>query len=477
MNPYSTFQLAQSIRDRTFRVDSFSGSLSPGNGKSLPSYNGVVCVSVDDDGILQFHLYANGVSHAPSTTGSAGEIIPEAELYSLTATDLSRTAWISESIPPSFQVSIDMRESSSVVSAPLSQITYQIESYPPELEGYSAHASLSLETIDGFDFPMNSVVQPHETPDNISGLRAARFHTEGFELSLCQRRNGGVVIDVTCPTPDLPDNLEMRVVESLQSVLGCDIEWIVMKTHERRMDRVTIRSSQMRNEHPSIRPPIAFISVDMDGKVWQLFDTYFQTVLTKAPQNAWHPISANLYSVLAGAAGSTDGEWSALGVSVEGLVNEIDWRSSDDEDWLSKSVKSVRELIDKTWKPPTGVTSDQEQLFRKRLNGLLDSMVRPSAKSQLLKLRDAGVIESSEVEAWSKLRNTYAHAVRRINLPSQAECDRAERVRTLLHKLVFLAIGYCGEYTSYAERGFPNRQFTSSQQRVSSIVSDSSQSR
>ncbi|MCA9077344.1 MAG: hypothetical protein KDA93_20120, partial [Planctomycetaceae bacterium] len=346
----------------------------------------------------------------------------------------------------------------AIISTELREIRSEREAYPSSFDGFIGNASMSLETRHGFEFPRNAVIEPRDTPDNVSGLCASKFASEGFEFFIFPRRDGGVCIDVTCPGPNLPPDLEMRVVESLQSVLGVEINWSVMRTLEMRTESVLVRSPTKGLGNASVKPPVAIDFIDHEDRVWKLFDAYFRFVVSNGPNRAWHPISRSLYSVLEGAAGSTDGEWMALGIAVEGLTKFVPASLCEETELNQAVINDFKETLAE-WKPaPTDEEPDVERI-RMRVTGLLNSLSRPVPKSVLLNLQGAGLIEANEISAWSKHRNTYAHSCHRLELPTQEELDRAELVRTLLHKLLFLTIGYSGEYTSYSERGYPFRAF------------------
>ena len=58
---------------------------------------------------------------------------------------------------------------------------------------------------------------------------------------------------------------------------------------------------------------------------------------------------------------------------------------------------------------------------------------------------------------WQSLRNSTAHAI--LRQFDQEFVDRCFVVRTLLYQLIFLRIGYEGDFTNYGVRGWPTDVF------------------
>jgi hypothetical protein len=150
----------------------------------------------------------------------------------------------------------------------------------------------------------------------------------------------------------------------------------------------------------------------------------------------------------------------ALGVAVEGILKTAFERIfSPSKEFLAAVDDVGKHLCE--WK--CAVTWDGESGFRKRMATCFTRLRETRADDRLRTLKELGVVTDEEFGAWKKLRNRTAHAHRPDRLPSQAELDEVSKVTTLMHKLVFQAIGYSGKYTDYATRGFPTRDYVCSE--------------
>jgi hypothetical protein len=87
-------------------------------------------------------------------------------------------------------------------------------------------------------------------------------------------------------------------------------------------------------------------------------------------------------------------------------------------------------------------------------------MKQPRAKDKLLQLKKLGVINKIQYDSWSNLRNKTAHAARNKSEGwFKKDIKRYYHVFELLYRIIFYAIGYHGEYTSYSDDNIYRKKF------------------
>ena len=99
---YATYDLLKKIKEGTFRIDSFDGMLAPVDRDAKPTYSGVTNITLNERGILQFHLYSGTESTPPSLTAEPGCYIEKSEYYVLTLTEMDGRQWTATGIAPLF---------------------------------------------------------------------------------------------------------------------------------------------------------------------------------------------------------------------------------------------------------------------------------------------------------------------------------------------------------------------------------------
>ena len=86
-------------------------------------------------------------------------------------------------------------------------------------------------------------------------------------------------------------------------------------------------------------------------------------------------------------------------------------------------------------------------------------MKNARAKDILFKLRDNGIIDKQLIKVYGNLRNKAAHGVNDTGADLQNYSNEISAVLVLFNQLVFLLIGYNGEYTDYGTYNYPTRTF------------------
>jgi hypothetical protein len=258
--------------------------------------------------------------------------------------------------------------------------------------------------------------------------------------------------------PALAPTLDRRVIEALQFVLARPIWWTILceEKSETVFSRLRSAPPSPHSAKESHLPPIKSIQFyDKTNCVWTLFAKYLEYVLDRE-KTSWHPISMFIYSVFISHAAGFDSYRLALGVAVEGILQSAFKEICAPNDEQLHAIKALEEYI-RNWKssPP----NDYEESLRTRVGKILPNFRTSSASDRLWKLHDLGVVTEREISAWKKLRHPAAHGHQPDTLPNQSEIDEVDTVTTLIHKLVFQAIGYAGKYTDYGTHGWSTSDF------------------
>uniref|UniRef100_UPI0035AE91FE hypothetical protein n=1 Tax=Hylemonella sp. TaxID=2066020 RepID=UPI0035AE91FE len=97
--------------------------------------------------------------------------------------------------------------------------------------------------------------------------------------------------------------------------------------------------------------------------------------------------------------------------------------------------------------------------FLVRVRGATGRLSEGRAQDVLQLLVQKGVLDEVEVKTWQSLRNASAHGAR-TSKSIDVYLTQVHRMHSLLHKLIFLLIGYQGRFTDYGAPGWVDRDFT-----------------
>jgi len=282
-------------------------------------------------------------------------------------------------------------------------------------------------------------------------LNVAKFESVDHRFEFTRHDD---LLELRTTTQSMTDGLHHRVIEALQFVLARPVPWKLL-TFDGDVKSFRIRSEPKLSIIPTSYPPIDSVRFhDLTLCVWPLYIKYFDFIRDHPP-HSWHPLSMFFYSVIEARAAGFDTFRLALGVAVEGILKTAfsDLCPTSD-DFFAAADDAKRHLSDWKWKQP-----HDEAGLKRRLMGFFGQLRNPRADDKLRRLVAAEVITKEEHESWKELRNKAAHAYRPDRPPDQSEIDQGMRATTLMHKLIFQAIGYSGKYTDYGTHGFPMREF------------------
>ena len=114
----------------------------------------------------------------------------------------------------------------------------------------------------------------------------------------------------------------------------------------------------------------------------------------------------------------------------------------------------IKDLFDLVKKAPV------EENLRERALSAMGSMKSNRAVDKMYALAKAGAIEEEDIASWKFLRNPSAHGSFEVHADKLQELlDHIYRLITLIYKLVFLKIGYIGQYSDYSRRGWSLNEY------------------
>lgn len=447
-----TEQEIQDLRQGTFEIDCSLMVLKRISTGNMRAFSGPGFVKQSSGDEIYFKLYPDAKFHpdelfrqfySPSSM-KLGEVIPEHEYYSLSATDLQGRRWTSSRIlPPNIH-----QGEGVVLTGRLDELIHTTDrvSHLPR-RGY-----LVLRVFDDIKIPVNTTT---ETTVSVAGkeltshrLNASKFTSCGKMFRLTQE-DGFLTIEVISDDESLPDHIEKRVIEALQFVLARPLRWSVMQKYCDGIEKTCIRPQRSVVSKPRLQPPINFHSPAVTESVWKLFDRYLQHIITHS-EDKWHPLSVEIHSVCEASGGSLDAEGLTLGVAIEGVLRSefpnLGWPSKDTKSAVKRFFGCLEEC-------------DVDESLKGRIKGAVGNMFRPRPKDRMLLLIDEGAIIDEQLRAWESLRHSSAHAERPDSKSLQDFLQLCWTVTVLLYHLVFRAIGYEGKYTDYSADGWPLKQY------------------
>ena len=138
-----------------------------------------------------------------------------------------------------------------------------------------------------------------------------------------------------------------------------------------------------------------------------------------------------------------------LTVAVEGLIEAFFSAKRDPEASYLEELETARDPVTSLPIPCRA---------KRTLLTALDNGKRCSVKSALYRLVDEGHFSEPLVVAWSKLRNTAAHAgaVKVNDRALQTAVNRLNSTLELFYRLIVIHLGYDGPIKCYSERDFPS---------------------
>jgi hypothetical protein len=237
----------------------------------------------------------------------------------------------------------------------------------------------------------------------------------------------------------------------MQFVLGISLSPFAIEFTQQ-MKQNTIIHPPIENTKSWIQPPIAFNAMGNPNSIWNLYIKYLEHFINYS-KASWHPTFNLIKSVIESGKASLALTQLVLSVSVEGLLNIEFGNLALTNLEAREQIRTADKIISESTLAPN---------IKQRIKSSLGNMLTPRAKDRLIALRNADVIEQRFIDAWDDSRNPSAHGniVNYIEMSAvQKQFNLCRTVLVLFYNLIFLAIGYTGEYTDYSCYNFPTKVF------------------
>ena len=413
-------------------------------------YVGPGSITQSGDGYFLVKMYCQG-NIAPAKVlvpfqTKPGKIIEDEHYYVLEADDLEGNHWTTNPVLPQFLSGMDFN--GYIVEAHCRRLSTQnVLSFEPTAN------SVVIVYRGDIPIPCNT---PTRTEARVGerlyaqsiNLNVASFEAAGFEFEIFKEPNC-LQLYVMAASKTIHLGTVARISEALQLILGRTLSWSVVEITQRKTQTIHVRAAKRNEKRSRIGPPIASGIVDGERNVWTLFSKYFQYVL-EYEDVSWHPLFRWINSVFKSGEASIEAEGLTLSVSIEGLLKQFFLKKAlPNEDFEQKRSEALRIICN----------SAMDKDFKKRLNGFIGNMKAIQAKDCLYALRASKVIEHKLVNSWNELRNPSSHGELVEEKELQMYLDRCASVLVLFYHLIFLAIGYTGNYTDYSSYGYPMKTF------------------
>lgn len=439
-DPLRPDSLGELLRNRQLRIAFRDGRISRGDG--IETFHGAGSVHQDDQGQLTLDLDATETRslRAALQGGRLGQIVPDGQDWHLEITDDAGRRWTSAEFSLRSNTSFD--KPGTACSARLRWIRC-IESGGEQQADEIVQVVRSEVKIPCNRRPtLQDLVAAHRGGPVVRDM--VSFSMDDWEFEIVPSA-GSLQIRVWAIDRALPENFELRVIESLQFVLGCPLHPSVLAISRGRDKITTIAPDPGGMTTPRAERPIQ-LDADFFGlATWDLFGLYLRHVLPFA-EDRWHPLSGSVYGVQSASMLSMETEAIKLGVEVERTLNREFRDLGVPDSTLRAQAAALREHV----KAGKGF-----ELLREKVLSDITRYERASPSSRLKELEQRGLISGDERRAWHDLRNTSAHGGDLWSRDHQELVQLHGKVLTLFHRLIFAAVGYSGPYTNYGELGWP----------------------
>jgi len=452
MNMSNSEKIFESLDKNNFTIDCKEMRLSPISAISENDQHvGPGSITQTSDGHFWVKMYCRG-NITPARVfksyqnAELGKLLEDEHYYGLEADDLDGNQWTTDPVLPQFLPSMDFN--GYVVEAHCRRLSTQNAlSFEPAANSivivYRGDIPIPCNTPTRTETRVGERLYAKSINLNVASFEAAGFEFEIFKEPYCLR------LYVMAASKPIHLGTVARISEALQLILGRTLSWSVVEITQRKTQTTHVRAAKRNEKRSRVGPPIASGIVDGERNVWMLFTKYFQYVL-EYEDVSWHPLFRLINSVFKSGEASIEAEGLTLSVSIEGLLKQFFLKKAlPNEDFEQKRSEALRIICN----------SAMDKDFKNRVNGFIGSMKAIQPKDRLYALRASGVIENKLVNSWSELRNPSAHGELVEEKDLQMYLDRCASALVLFYHLIFLTIGYTGNYTDYSSHGYPMKTF------------------
>ncbi len=401
---------------------------------------------------LLFKFYANAQNHSQININlQLGETIPDEAYYDLTALDYRGRLWRCE------RILIDINKSASgdlIVQGSIPRIICEGE-IPQEVECRGSR--IEIRVFDNIKIPCNARTLTKKTVGiGVQSTKSMSLNTWQFkccrlDFLLVKEDRKLLVINVVSDKENISEYLRERILETLQFILGYQINWATSYKRIGHTTEATLCSPRQRSTSSRFQPPLIlggyFIN---EAQVFRrLFAKYLQYTINY--DQPLHPFWAQLNAIYEASSGMfIDAHALTLTVAIESIVSiefaHLGKLTNKEKYAIQKALKYVD-----NWKDNTGT--------KERIQGSIKALLQSRVGDKMKALEKAGAITKAQSKAWQNLRNKSAHSFQAHNSKNSKFVELIFQINVLFYHLIFYAIGYKGPYMDVSVLGFQIKQY------------------
>jgi len=446
-----TDKLIKQYREKALSLDFKKIKLTQLGDGNRKKFEGPGYVEQNQDGTLNYKLFHNAEIGLNEFFGrisriKVGELIPDDHYYSFEGTDIYDREWTSERIKLDYHTSKGFtvfQEKLQKIKTTTTLPSFEGKEYSGEFHQVRIPKKIKLPSN------LSSSIQHFVGEDEMksSFSHSAAEYENDFLKILLYHDDDCLNIQIKVDEDDYHQFILERVLSSLQYILAEPLNWVIYEKRIKDKFTSTFRPFQEEHKKSKFRESILLFD-DNESEVWELFDVYLNHVLfNKDDFN--DPITRIVSKCLSASQGSFDAFSLTLSLAVEEILNisfkDIEVEKSVKEEDIVTFKKAVKKL-------------DIENSFRGRIGNFIGYIQSTTATDRLRQLIDSTPISTTEYDSWKDIRNHFAHPDDS-KLNTQDKVDKTYSVQTLLHKLIFIKIGYQGPYNDFGEREWPLKQW------------------
>ncbi len=247
-------------------------------------------------------------------------------------------------------------------------------------------------------------------------------------------------------------NIENRVIEALEFVLGKPFEWNIKRVLTQDKKRLHIRLIENRISSQE-KKPYAIYKVCKDSEFemfWNLYSKFLAYIL-KDDTEGFSKIGGMLRNLacLRSSRHILSAYALSLSVAIEELISGYFVEERPDEQ-RNTIIKKLIEQVDAFLKDQA-IESKLIDTIKSHIGKLKKNREYP--KATLQRLIDEKKLLERRVDSWGCIRHKIAHG-KQLEITQDNICQVGD-LETLLFRLIFLIINYNGLYNDYGELGYP----------------------
>lgn len=446
-----TNKLIKKYRERILNLD-FKViklcQLGDGNSKK---FEGPGNIEQNQDGTLTYKLFHNSGIDLRDFFGrfsriKAGKIIPENHFYSFEGTDIYDRKWTSERIDLNYHTSKEFtvfQDSLKKLKTTTTLPSFKGKKYSgafhqvwiPKKIKLPSNLSSSIQHFVGED-EMKSSFSHSAAKYESNFLKILLFHDDDW-----------LIIQIKTDEDDFHPFIFERVLSALQYILAEPLNWVIYEKRIKDELTSTFRPFQEEHEKSKFNEPI-LLDASNENEVWKLFHVYLNHILLN--KNDFNdPVTNIISKCLSASQGSFDAFSLILSLAIEEILNTSFKDLRVPKSVKKKDINSFKKVIKEL---------DIEKGFRDRLGSFVGHVQHITTSDRLRYLIDITPITTVDYDNWKAIRNHFAHPDNS-KLNTQNKVDKTYSVLTLLHKLIFIKIGYQGPYNDFGERNWPQKEW------------------